>query len=242
MQQKKAKQLLRARLARERQIYEMRKRAELTAAVTELERPWEVVETAPKLFSVTADDQLKVLADRFQKPGGFDLWSEKDGPQLFETVESIPSARFFPKGVVHSIKPYGRISNGYSDQEEEEEEEDIGNIEKNDPSVRYQLPSQETGVFQENGYAENLRNANAKYRKKDGRRKIHSGPDSSGIGLDHRESRRDWRKDSKRGNGRKEKLGLESKVLDMNLQDDGSYEILKKEMEIGKIRRRPERK
>ena len=154
MQQKKAKQLLRARLARERQIYEMRKRAELTAAVTELERPWEVVETAPKLFSVTADEQLKVLADRFQKPGGFDLWSEKDGPQLFETVEGIPSARFFPKGVVHSIKPYSRISDGYSDQEE-----DIGNIEKNDSSVRYQLPSQETGGVQENGYDANLRNA-----------------------------------------------------------------------------------
>lgn len=237
MQQKKAKQLLRARLARERQIYEMRKRAELTAAVTELERPWEVVETAPKLFSVTADEQLKVLADRFQKPGGFDLWSEKDGPQLFETVEGIPSARFFPKGVVHSIKPYGRISDGYSDQEE-----DLGNIEKNDSSVRYQLPSQETGGVQENGYDANLRNANAKYMKKDGRRKIHSGSNSSGIGLDHRESRRDWRKDSKRGNGRKEKLGLESEVLDMNLQDDGSYEISKKEMEIGKIRRRPERK
>ncbi|KAK1420679.1 hypothetical protein QVD17_22477 [Tagetes erecta] len=110
MQQKKAKQLLKARLARERQIYEMRKRAELNAAVSELERPWEVVEKAPKLFSVTADEQLKVLADRFQKPGGFDLWSEKDGPQLFQSVEGLPSARFFPKGVVHSIKPYGRIN------------------------------------------------------------------------------------------------------------------------------------
>ncbi|GJT88719.1 hypothetical protein Tco_1070436 [Tanacetum coccineum] len=238
MQQKKAKQLLRARLARERQIYEMRKRAELTAAVTELERPWEVVEKAPKLFSVTADEQLKVLADRFQKPGGFDLWSEKDGPQLFETVEGIPSARFFPKGVVHSIKPYGRISDGYSDQEEE----GIGSIEKNDSSVRYQLPSQEMGFVRENGYDDNSINATGKYMNKDGRRKIRSGLDSSGIGSNHRENRRDWKKDSKRGNGRKEKLGLESKVLDMNLQDDGSYEISKKEMEIGKIRRRPERK
>ncbi|GKB29104.1 copper ion transmembrane transporter [Tanacetum coccineum] len=91
-----------------------------------LERPWEVVEKAPKLFSVTADEQLKVFADRFQKPGGFDLWFEKDRLQSFETVEGIPSARFFPKGVVHSIKPYGRISDGYSDQEEE----DIDSIEK----------------------------------------------------------------------------------------------------------------
>lgn len=109
MQAKKAKQLLKARLCRERQIYEMRKRAELKAAVSELERPWEVVERAPNLFSVRADEQLKVLADRFQKAGGFDMWSEKDGPQLFEPVEGLPSARFFPKGVVHSIKPYAKF-------------------------------------------------------------------------------------------------------------------------------------
>lgn len=110
MQAKKAKQLLKARLCRERQIYEMRKRAELRAAVSELERPWEVVERAPNLLSVSADEQLKVLADRFQKPGGFDLWTENDGPQLFQTPDELPSARFFPKGVVHSVKPYRRVS------------------------------------------------------------------------------------------------------------------------------------
>ncbi|KAI9085178.1 hypothetical protein K1719_032889 [Acacia pycnantha] len=60
-------------------------RAELKAAVSELERPWEVVERSPTLFSIKADEQLKVLADRFQKPGGFDMWSERHGPQLFET-------------------------------------------------------------------------------------------------------------------------------------------------------------
>jgi len=110
MQAKKAKQLLKARLCRERQIYEMRKRAELKAAVSELERPWEVVEKPPKLFSIEADEQLKVLADRFQKPGGFDLWTENDGPQLFQTPDELPSARFFPKGVVHSIKPYMKVT------------------------------------------------------------------------------------------------------------------------------------
>ncbi|XP_010497816.1 PREDICTED: probable DEAD-box ATP-dependent RNA helicase 48, partial [Camelina sativa] len=73
MQAKKQKQLLKARLCRERQIYEMRKRAELKAAVAELERPWEPVQKPPNLFSVCADEQVKVLADRFQKPGGFDL-------------------------------------------------------------------------------------------------------------------------------------------------------------------------
>ncbi|XP_039119307.1 uncharacterized protein LOC120255565 [Dioscorea cayenensis subsp. rotundata] len=107
MQAKKAKQLLKARLCRERQLYEMRKRAELKAAVAELEKPWEVVERAPTLFSVKADEQVKALADRFQKPGGFDMWTEKDGPQVFRTPDGLPSARFFPKGVVHSVRPYG---------------------------------------------------------------------------------------------------------------------------------------
>ncbi|KAL1815712.1 hypothetical protein ACET3Z_018286 [Daucus carota] len=83
MQAKKAEQLLKARLAWERQIYEMRKRAEL---------------------------KVQVLADRFQKPGGLDLWSEKDGPELFKTVDRFPSPRFFLKGVVHSIRPYGRVN------------------------------------------------------------------------------------------------------------------------------------
>lgn len=109
MQAKKSKQLLKARLLRERQIYEMRKRAELKAAISELERPWEAVEKAPTLFSVQADEQVKVLADRFQKPGGFDMWSEEDGPRIFQTPAGLPSARFFPKDVVHSVKPYGVV-------------------------------------------------------------------------------------------------------------------------------------
>ncbi|CAH8302319.1 unnamed protein product [Eruca vesicaria subsp. sativa] len=119
MQAKKQKQLLKARLSRERQIYEMRKRAELKAAVAELERPWEPVQKPPNLFSVCADEQVKVLADRFQKPGGFDLWTERDGPQVFEAVDDLPSARFFPKGVVHSVKPYRSLgSSGESEGEE----------------------------------------------------------------------------------------------------------------------------
>ncbi|KAL9236031.1 hypothetical protein vseg_010744 [Gypsophila vaccaria] len=130
MQLKKAKQLLKARLSRERHIYEMRKRAELKAAVSELERPWELLHkaapTSSALFSVAADDQLKVLADRFQKPGGFDMWSENDGPQLFITPdEGLPTARFFPKGVVHSIRPYGRIDHGNVGDSREVESSDF---------------------------------------------------------------------------------------------------------------------
>ncbi|XP_061993897.1 probable DEAD-box ATP-dependent RNA helicase 48 [Rosa rugosa] len=108
MQAKKAKQLLKARLCRERQICEMRKRAELKAAMSELERPWETVEEPPNLFSVNADEQVKVLADWFQKPGGFDLWTERDGPKLFQTIKDLPSTRFFPKGVVHSEATTGK--------------------------------------------------------------------------------------------------------------------------------------
>lgn len=126
MQAKKQKQLLKARLSRERQIYEMRKRAELKAAVAELERPWEPVQKPPNLFSVCADEQVKVLADRFQKPGGFDLWTDRDGPQLFETVDDLPSARFFPKGVVHSVKPYRKLPSSVdSDGEKSPKHEEI---------------------------------------------------------------------------------------------------------------------
>ena len=57
------------------------------------------MERAPTLLSVSSDEQLKVLADRFQRPDGFDLWSDKDGPQLFDKVDRVPSVRFFPKGI-----------------------------------------------------------------------------------------------------------------------------------------------
>ncbi|XP_068639469.1 uncharacterized protein [Aristolochia californica] len=98
----KAKQLLKARLYRECRIYEMRQRAELRAAVSELER-------APTLFSIKADEQLKALANRSQFSGGYDLWSKRDETQLCHNQDWLPSARFFPKGVVHNVKPYGII-------------------------------------------------------------------------------------------------------------------------------------
>lgn len=238
MQAKKAKQLLRARLARERQIYEMRKRAELNAAVSELERPWEIVETAPKLFSTSADEQVKVLADRFQKPGGFDLWSKKDGPQLFETVEGVPSARFFPKGVVHSVRPYGRITDGNSDRDTD------------DSGVGYKFPGQDMGLVMGNENKETLKkdgrrrkgmnsdsSGNRLNQRESGsdRRRIGMNSDSGGNGSSQRDSGSDWRKDSRRGNGRKEESGSNAKVFDMNLQDDGSYGV-------SKIKQRTERK
>ncbi|KAI0496225.1 hypothetical protein KFK09_022536 [Dendrobium nobile] len=121
MQAKKSKQLLKARLCRERQLYEMRKRAELKAAISELERPWEVVERAPVLFSASADEQVKALADRFQRPNGFDMWSDRDGPRLFRSPDDLPSARFFPKDAVHSVKPYGVVADEVADGGDERE-------------------------------------------------------------------------------------------------------------------------
>jgi hypothetical protein len=244
MQARKAKQLLKARLTRERQIYEMRKRAELKAAVSELERPWEVVEKAPKLFSIGADEQLKVLADRFQRPGGFDLWTERDGPQLFDTVDELPSARFFPKGVVHSIKLYLRNagldeSNGVeeglgSDSESgyksnkrtsvrklpggscsEWEGEDLSDTERSHRKDSLEV----SGVNRGNG-----KRSTAKLTKNGNRRRFgnvgsngSSGLDSGQIGSDRKERRKG---PIMRGYELKDS---ESEVYDMSLQQDGTF-------------------
>ena len=124
MQAKKARQLLKARLARERQLYEMRKRAELRDAVAHLERPWDpdssssaaaadASAVAPNLLSVAAEDQLRALADRFHRPGGVDLWNDRDGPRVFASpATGTASARFFPRNAFHSIQPYALVSSG----------------------------------------------------------------------------------------------------------------------------------
>ncbi|XP_062223039.1 uncharacterized protein LOC133921939 [Phragmites australis] len=119
MQAKKSRQLLKARLARERQLYDMRKRAELRDAVAHLERPWDpesavsAADAAPNLLSVAADDQLRALADRFHRPGGVDLWNDRDGPRVFESpAAGAASARFFPKNAVHSVQPYAHLGAG----------------------------------------------------------------------------------------------------------------------------------
>ncbi|KAG2651660.1 hypothetical protein PVAP13_1NG300519 [Panicum virgatum] len=119
MQAKKARQLLKARLARERQLYEMRKRTEVRDAVAHLERPWDpdsaadASAVAPNLLSVAADDQLRALADRFHRPGGVDLWNDRDGPRVFASpATGAASARFFPKNAVHSVQPYALVGDG----------------------------------------------------------------------------------------------------------------------------------
>ncbi|CAA7052214.1 unnamed protein product [Microthlaspi erraticum] len=196
MQAKKQKQLLKARLSRERQIYEMRKRAELKAAVAELERPWEPVQKPPNLFSVCADEQVKVLADRFQKPGGFDLWTDRDGPQLFETVDDLPSARFFPKGVVHSVKPYRRLpSSGESDGEENS------------------LKHEEIGMKLEESSSDSRRTGSHRGRRL--RKKVE---------INGAERKEEGKRMENRVNGGKLRNGR-SQVYEMTLQNDGRYEI-----------------
>ncbi|KAL6987681.1 hypothetical protein U1Q18_013430 [Sarracenia purpurea var. burkii] len=246
MQAKKAKQLLKARLARERQIYEMRKRAELKAAVSELERPWEVVERAPKLFSVAADEQVKVLADRFQKPGGFDMWSQKDGPQLFTHVDGVPSARFFPKGVVHSIKPYGKIEKS-SDRRVKKlalpglASEQKNGMERNryTNSGKFKDGLNRKGQFEakkslESSMDRNGKGSDGKFEKNGKRRfgvensKKVNGLVSRGVNADGKQrretpARRNGTNVLSRGGGSRKLRAPNSEVCDMSLQHDGSY-------------------
>nr|ADI50287.1 plastid RNA-binding protein 1 [Nicotiana benthamiana] len=252
MQAKKAKQLLKARLARERQIYEMRKRAELKAAVSELERPWEVVEKAPTLFSVSADEQLSVLADRFQKPGGFDMWSDKDGPELFKPEDGLPSARFFPKGVVHSIKPYGKIENAVGGFEDSS---NFGSDSQSESDRKVRMKSNRhernsrilrTGSDREGkeGYLDmednnkvsidgnDRKGMQNKFGKNANRRKMFGHPDKfssveTGMSRIKNKSQRPADHDGEHGrfNVVDKFDDSDSPVFELNLQDDGSYQL-----------------
>lgn len=232
MQANKAKQLLKARLARERQIYEMRKRAELKAAVSELERPWEAVEKPPNLFSVSADEQLKVLADRFQKPGGLDLWTDSDGPELFRPDNGLPSSRFFPKGVVHSVRPYRKTEISASEEFESsglEEYSDSGRVGEN---------VGETGL-ERKGHLGNSRSSRGGVSRggngvgKEGdNRNLNGKFWKNGTGMSSRFYDRDVRpsrgpgyssREFRRSSSVKKSENVNSEVFDMNLQNDGSY-------------------
>ena len=87
MQLKKAKQIEKARLMREKHVYEARRRAELLAASPVLEMPWQKMSRVRPPNYVSADEQVTKLAARFQKEGAEDLWTEKDGPERFESLE-----------------------------------------------------------------------------------------------------------------------------------------------------------
>ncbi|KAJ0960715.1 hypothetical protein J5N97_001411 [Dioscorea zingiberensis] len=95
----------------------MWKCADLKAAVAELEKPWEVVERASTLISVNADEQVKALADWFQKRGRFDMWTEKDrlpyaivGGEEVDGVEEMKFDDWIARGDNGSRKSLRRAS------------------------------------------------------------------------------------------------------------------------------------
>ncbi|XP_051131686.1 uncharacterized protein LOC127251830 [Andrographis paniculata] len=96
MQAKKAKQLHKAGLAREREIYKLRKQAELRAATVELERPWE--RAAPPKNALDAGVEER-LDDWFQKPDGLHLLSDRDSHGNI----LLSSSGFSPEGVGHRV-------------------------------------------------------------------------------------------------------------------------------------------
>ncbi|KAF2288615.1 hypothetical protein GH714_009278 [Hevea brasiliensis] len=238
MQAKKAKQLLKARLCRERQIYEMRKRAELKAAVSELERPWEVVERAPTLFSVNADEQVKVLADRFQKPGGFDMWSERDGPQLFETPMGSPPQvnEKFRRGGLHTGRKKDCVDS-------------LAREDNSDLESGYNKNS--TGKW---GMDKNTKSRNGgEFRKQGNRSRFRSGLgslDSGQVGLGRKQrgsgdtktnrSKIDGRNRINGSNSLRNPRYSKSEVCDMSLQQDGSYGFQAKSRQIDSNFQAPE--
>eukprot|EP00250_Pteridium_aquilinum_P003231 c13546_g1_i1 orf=90-899(-) len=87
MQLKKTRQMEKARLMREKNIYEARRRAELIAASPVLEMPWQKLSRVRPPNYVSADEQITKLAARFHKRGAEDLWTVKDGPERFEVMD-----------------------------------------------------------------------------------------------------------------------------------------------------------
>ena len=98
-QRKKEKLAEKARLAREKQLFDERRRNEAIGAGPLLEKPWEPrsPNTASPLPPVHRDPKIKALADRFQKRGAEELWTEEDGAVTVSRQEPRPSARFLPK-------------------------------------------------------------------------------------------------------------------------------------------------
>ncbi|KAG6547110.1 hypothetical protein Mapa_011361 [Marchantia paleacea] len=98
MQEKKERQIEKARLLRERQAFEERKRQELLASSPRVEKPWETSPPRNPLAPPAAalDSRVTALADRFRKQGGEDLWTEDDGPEKANGIPGRISARFLP--------------------------------------------------------------------------------------------------------------------------------------------------
>lgn len=99
-QRKKEKQAEKARLAREKQLFDERRRTEAMGAAPLLEKPWEPrsPNSASPLPPVHHDPKIRALADRFTKRGAEELWTKEDGAVVASSrQEPRPSARFLPK-------------------------------------------------------------------------------------------------------------------------------------------------
>ncbi|OAE29575.1 hypothetical protein AXG93_702s1290 [Marchantia polymorpha subsp. ruderalis] len=99
MQEKKERQIEKARLLRERQAFEERKRQEVQASTApRVEKPWEASPPRNPLAPPAAalDPRVTALADRFRKHGAEDLWTEDDGPEQANGAPGRISARFLP--------------------------------------------------------------------------------------------------------------------------------------------------
>lgn len=88
MQLKKTRQMEKARLMREKHVYEARRRAELIAASPALEMPWQKMSRVRPPNYISSDEQISKLAARFHKRGAEDLWTENDGPERFESMDN----------------------------------------------------------------------------------------------------------------------------------------------------------
>lgn len=98
-QRKKEKQAEKARLAREKQLFDERRRNEAMATAPLVEKPWEPrpSNSPSPLPPVHHDPKIRALASRFTKRGAEELWTDDDGAVASSREESRPSARFLPK-------------------------------------------------------------------------------------------------------------------------------------------------
>lgn len=161
------------------------------------------------------------------------MWSDRDGPQLFDTVDELPSARFFPKGVVHSVKPYLRSR---------ENDESTKLLSEN----KVEETETEHSISEKNGKKNGV-----KWRRKGARRRLDTAGQSSfdGKTSNLKSEAYDGRSNlkseafNKRSNLKSEvydksrnlmsevydkSSNLRSEVYDVSLQRDGSYGIKKK--------------
>ncbi|CAM6120446.1 unnamed protein product [Calypogeia fissa] len=138
MQEKKERQIEKARLLRERQAYEERRRQELLAASPRMEKPWDerILKNPLAPPNAALDPQVRALADRFRKNDGEDLWTEADGPvSAADGLPSLASARFRPdrtssagirNGEVKINRREGRPARSFVDGGASQEEDGMG--------------------------------------------------------------------------------------------------------------------